>query len=99
MIINWRGDQDDTDKICHWAVSLGDGTAVGVHNSPGGMVGGKLVEVKFKGTGNFMFGIFEINVMNKIYMGNSTFSQLAQRSGCIIATIDPAGVPHRNDGD
>jgi len=98
MVINWRGDQPDSRDICHWAVSLGNGNAIGANNSPGGRFNGKDVIVTFV-SGGTAFGVFDINVMNKIYMGDKTYSTSAKKSGCVVATVDPSTVPDRNSGD
>ena len=98
MVINWRGDQPDSEGICHWAVSLGDGNAIGANNSPGGRCQGQDVLVHFV-RGGTAFGVFSIDVMNKIYMGEKTMSRTAGKSGCIVATIDPRTVPNRDSGD
>jgi hypothetical protein len=104
-IVNWRGNQPDTVGICHWAVSLGDGYAAGANNTLAGISdrslgGGKdrpLTQVTFR-TGGSQFGVFSIADMWTIYEGDKTFSNSAGRAGCIVAMVDPNGIPNRNTG-
>jgi len=109
MVINWRGTQPDTKNICHWAVSLGDGFAIGANNSLAGrLADGQDVDVHFRDgmhgalrTLHFpdsQFGIFSIDDMWKLYAGQKTFSDSARTTGCIVAVIDPANIPHRDTG-
>ena len=97
LVINWRGDQPDSEGICHWAVSLGDGNAIGANNSPGGRLNGADVMVNFV-SGGSAFGVFSIRQMWDVYQGDKTMSRSAGRPGCIVATIDPSTVPNRNTG-
>src|SRR5262249_29294677 len=97
LIINWRGSEPDTAGICHWAVSLGDGNAIGANNSAGGRLNGEDVLVRFV-SGGSAFGVFPIKTMCDIYRGDKTYSPSKKKTTGIVATIDPATVPNRNIG-
>ncbi len=97
MIINWRGNQIDSQDICHWAVSLGNGNAIGANNSPGGRLNGKDVFVNFIDGGS-AFGVFSIREMWDVYSGDKTMSTMAGKPGCTVAAIDPSQVPNRDTG-
>ncbi len=105
MIVNWRGSQEDTADICHWAVSLGDGYAIGANNTLKGISDRSvdpdpkrpLIDVDFR-SGGSPFGVFSIADMWNVYDGDKTFSNKAGRAGCVVAMIDPSTIPNRNTG-
>ena len=97
MMVNWRGANDANSGICHWAVSLGDGYAVGANNSGGGRLNGKDVMVTFQ-SGGGAFGVFKMEDMWDVYSGDKTYHPKIGRSEFVVATIDPATVPNRSSG-
>lgn len=112
-ILNWRGTQQDTKDICHWAVSLGDGYAAGANNTLAGKIKGATkaddqdVDVRFRYQGaertlqhaDSQFGTFRIEDMCKVYSGVKTISNATQTSGFVLTAVDPIHIPNRNTGD
>lgn len=112
-VLNWRGSQQDTVDICHWAVSLGDGYAAGANNTLAGKIKGATkaededFDVRFRYQGaertlqhaDSQFGTFNIEDMCKVYSGVKTTSNATQTSGYILTAVDPMHIPNRNTGD
>lgn len=106
-VLNWRGNQVDTRAICHWAVSLGDGYAVGANNTLAGKVGAQDIDVRFRFRGaertlqhdDSKFGTFLIEDMCRVYAGVKTHSNTAGHSGYVLTAIDPVHIPNRNTGE
>jgi hypothetical protein len=97
MIINFRGSEVDTEKTCHWTVSLGNGMLIGVNNTGGSVVNGEQFNVRFV-TGNGLFGTFSLEDMWHMYTGEITRSRSAGRTGVRVAMINPSTVPNRDTG-
>ncbi len=112
-IVNWHGDQQDTKDICHWAVALGDGYAVGANNTLAGKIKGANgapdidIDVRFRHGGgertmqheDSKFGTFRIEDMCKVYSGVKTRSDAGGRSGYLLNAILPVNIPDRDRGE
>jgi hypothetical protein len=81
LIVNWRG-RGDAHAVCHWAMTLGGGKAVGVNNTKEERGGVKTV---FDPGGGTPYGIFTIESMCTVYN--------AKLGGFILATTDPFNIP------
>lgn len=97
MLINFRGNQNDTKNTCHWVVSLGNGNAIGVNNGGGGTVDGKTVNIDFA-SGSGSYGVFKLQQVWDVYTGVMTHSKTSGKSGCTVAVIDPSAIPNRITG-
>ncbi|MGB6691577.1 MAG: hypothetical protein WBE76_27385 [Terracidiphilus sp.] len=112
-VLNWRGTQQDTRDICHWAVSLGDGFAVGANNTLAGKIKGATkaedqdIDVRFRYQGHertmqhddSKFGTFRIEDMCRVYAGVKSQSNSTGLSGYVLTAVNPINIPNRNLGE
>ena len=76
------------EAVCHWAVSLGSGWAVGANNTE---AAGAAVTT-FRNNGKGTFGEFEIASMRAVLQNKYTFGLDNRQVGVQVRDIDPAAV-------
>lgn len=92
------------EENCHWAVSMGQGWAVGVNNTPGWAVPTEktTIHTKFRNNGGGVYGEFEISSMRAVLaekyakttnIGTAGSPKMkVTKSGCEVRSIDPTAV-------